>query len=386
MIAGSVELPALERVVFGQPAEIAVVEEVRRDGARKVFVISTRSLRHSQGGILERVERALGAAHAGTWTRIAAHTPVTDVVAAAASARAAHADVLVAIGGGSVVDATKAVQLALASRLEDVDAFTACINRTDQSDDGVLNHGLRSIAVPTTLSAAEFTSIVGITDPRTNTKSLIRHRRLVPRSVVLDPAATLSTPVSLLLSTGVRAIDHAVETYCSPGAHPASEHLSLHGLQLLGEALPRIKRAPQDLEARLKAQLGMWQAVTPVAAGVPVGASHGIGYVLGSVYGVPHGYTSCVMLPAVLDWNAALNAARQRALSTALGAPDRAAFEIIAWLIEELGLPRSLRAVGIKRADLDDIAERALGYEWVRTNPRPITRVEHIRDILERAW
>jgi maleylacetate reductase len=236
------------------------------------------------------------------------------------------------------------------------------------------------------LSAAEFTSIAGITNSRTHTKEIFSHRLFVPRTVVLDPAATLATPGWLLYSTGIRAVDHAVETFCSPLANPATEALSLQGLRLLSRALPRIKARSDDLEPRLEAQFGMWQAVAAVAAGVGVGASHGIGYVLGGTYGVAHGHTSCVMLPAVLRWNAAENAQRQRALSQAMDAPDRAAADLVAELIAGLDLPRSLRDVGIKAENLDEIAQRSLAYEAVRANPRLITRPEHVREILDFAW
>ena len=103
----------------------------------------------------------------------------------------------------------------------------------------------------------------------------------------------------------------------------ATEATSLQGLRLLSRALPAIKRSPRDLASRLEAQFGMWQAIAAGAAGVPTGASHGIGYALGATFGVAHGHTSCVMLPAVLKWNAAVNAERQKALSEAMGAPDR---------------------------------------------------------------
>jgi len=203
---------------------------------------------------------------------------------------------------------------------------------------------------------------------------------------VLDPAATLDTPAWLLFATGIRSVDHAVESYCSPMANPATEALSLQGLRLLHRALPRIKADPGDLRARLDAQFGMWQSIAAAAAGAGAGASHGIGYVLGASYGVPHGHTSCVMLPAVLTWNAAVNGERQRALSEAMAAPDQPASALVAELVATLDQPGSLRAVGIARDDLDTIAERALTYPQLRINPRPVTTAAQVREILELAW
>jgi maleylacetate reductase len=387
MISGHFTVQAQERIVFGKPAEIAVVEEAERYGAKRVFVVSTRSLAGRDNSPLQRIERALGERHVGTCSAIAAHSPREDVIAATEHARAARADLLVAVGGGSVVDAAKAVQLCLWFELETPEALDSHLARKSMGNEPALpSDPVRMISVTTTLSAAEFTSVAGITDSRSRTKETFSHRLFVPRSVVLDPAATLATPAWLLYSTGIRAVDHAAETYCSPRANPATEALSLQGLRLLCRALPRIKARPEDLEPRLEAQFGMWQAVAAVAAGVGVGASHGIGYVLGGTYGVAHGHTSCVMLPAVLRWNAAENAERQRALSEAMGASDRPAADLIAELIAGLDLPRSLRDVDIKAENFDEIGQRALAYEAVRMNPRPITRREDVREILELAW
>ena len=385
MNSGHFNIQAQERIVFGKPAGAAVLEEAERYAARRVFVVSTRSLARCDNGPLQRVIAALGAKHVGTCAGIAAHSPREDVIAAAAQARAAQADLLVAVGGGSVVDATKALQLCLWLGLEtpeDMDPYFGPSARKPEAP----GDAIRMLAVPTTLSAAEFTSTAGINNSRTQTKQTISHRLFAPRSVILDPAATLATPQWLLFCTGIRAVDHAAETYCSPRANPATEALSLQGLRLLARALPRIKANPADLEPRLEAQFGAWQAVAAVAAGVSVGASHGIGYVLGGTYGVAHGHTSCVMLPAVLRWNAAVNSERQRALSEAMGAPERPAADLVAALIASLDLPRSLRAVNIARSSLDDIAKRALGYEPVQMNPRPISRPEDVREILDLAW
>jgi maleylacetate reductase len=386
---GSYSVTAHERILWGRPAAEAVLEEADRYGAKRIFVTSTRSLTEKPDGPLQRLERALGSRHVGTYARIRSHSPREDVVAGAAAARAAKADLLVAIGGGSVIDATKAMQLCLWLSLESVDAMEPyCVGfeRHKSIALALPPDPIRMLSVSTTLSASEFTENAGITQSRTNTKQSFRHRLFAPRSIVLDPAATLETPQWLLFATGIRSVDHAVENYCNSRASLATEALSLQGLKLLYRALPAIKRDPRALEPRQEAQLGMWQAIAPSASGVPTGASHGIGYALGAGFGVPHGHTSCVMLPAVLTWNAALNAARQQELSAAMGAPERSAGELIKALVLSLDQPVSLRAVGIKRENLAELAQRALSYQPVQLNPRPIKSVEDIKEILELAW
>jgi alcohol dehydrogenase class IV len=124
---------------------------------------------------------------------------------------------------------------------------------------------------------------------------------------MLDPAITVHTPEWLWLSTGIRAVDHCVEGICSAEANPYADAQALHGLSLLTRGLPRVKADPADIEARLDCQIGSWLSMGPLASGVPMGASHGIGYVLGAAFDIPHGHTSCIM-PAVMRWNKPANA------------------------------------------------------------------------------
>jgi len=378
---------AQERLVFATPAADAVAAEVAAVGAERVFVVSGRSLGRLVEGPLQRIERALGTRHAGTFARMAAHTPREDVLTVIDALRAARADALVAIGGGSVIDGCKAAAIGLWAGVHDVAGFDRLVSAERREVSVVVPaDALRVIAVSTTLSAADFTASAGLTDSATRSKQSIVHRLLVPRVAILDPEATLDTPLGLLLSTGMRAVDHAVESYCAPSANPATAIHSLAGLRLLYDALPAIARDPHATGPRAEAQLGMWQAITAAGAGAGSGASHGIGYALGATFDVAHGHTSCVMLPAVLKWNAAVNADRQAALSAAMGRPDVAAGELVGALVKALGQPSTLRELGIDRDQFEEIARRALGYQPVRTNPRPIRSEEDVLQILELAW
>jgi alcohol dehydrogenase class IV len=154
---------------------------------------------------------------------------------------------------------------------------------------------------------------------------------------------------------------------------------------MLCHGLQRVKQNPNDTQARLDCQLGVWLSATGIMR-VDMGASHGIGHQLGAVAGVPHGHTSCVLLPAVLDYNVTENADRQALISRALGAPERAASELIAQTIAALGMPRTLRDVGVKQSDFEAIANGALQNMFVRANPRPIKTKSDVFQILERCW
>ena len=157
-------------------------------------------------------------------------------------------------------------------------------------------------------------------------------------------------------------------------------------MRLLAEGLPRVKRDPGDLEARLKCQIGVWQSMVPITAGVPMGLSHAIGHILGGTCDVPHGYCSCVMAPAVLAFNAPANGDRQRRISACFGQPERAASDVVDDFIRNLGMPRSLAEVGVERAQLQQIAEYTMLDFWSRTNPRQIKTATDVMPVLEMAY
>ena len=385
---GAFQVQAQEQIVFGKPAEVAVLELARQRGAKRVFLTSGRTLGSLQNGPLQKIAAALGELHCGSFAAITAHSPREDVIAGAQAARAAGADLLVAVGGGSVIDATKAMLGALWMNMDSPAAMEPY--RTGVPADQAKRieapaQPLRMIAVSTTLSASEFTPIAGVTDSATHTKQSFTHRLFAPVAVVLDPRATLDTPLDLLFNTGIRAVDHAAESFCSPFANPATEALALQGLKLLYRGLPAMQADPTDLNARMTAQFGMWQAIAGFAGGARMGASHGIGYALGATFGIAHGHTSCIMLPAVLQYNAAQNAARQRELSIAMGQPEVPAYRLIGDLIRGLKQPSRLADVKIGAEHFQDIAQRALVYPNLRDNPTPLTTPEQVIEVLRLA-
>ena len=209
---------------------------------------------------------------------------------------------------------------------------------------------------------------------------------MIPRTVILDPAASVPTPEWLFLSTGIRAVDHAVEDICSVNGQPLSEGTAFHALRLLGAGLPAVKADPADLDARLDCQIGAWMSMVGSQTGVPKGASHAIGHVLGGTANMPHGYTSCVMLPHVLRFNHPVNTDKQARVSDALGHAGEPAADVVAGLIVGLGLPTRLRDVGVKEDQLDLIAENSMHDRWVHTNPRKIDGPAIVRTFLAAAW
>lgn len=389
MRSGVYRYPQMERVIYGSPLADVLGAEVDRLDARAVFVLASGTLARDTD-VVTSIRRVLGNRCAGVAGKIGAHTPRADVVDAANAAREADADLLLTIGGGSITDAAKMVGLCLGNDVTEpsgLDNYRAMVAADGSVRRPSVNApGVRFIAIPTTLSAGEFNASAGCTDTARHVKESFAHPLMAPPTVILDPNVTVHTPDWLWLSTGIRAVDHAVEDLCSVNSQPMSDGASIHALRLLGAGLRAVKTNPADVAARLDCQLGAWMSMVGTQTGVTKGASHGIGHVLGGTAGVPHGYTSCVMLPHVLRFNHAVNAERQALVSEALGRPDEPAADVVASLIADLGLPGRLRDVGVKPEQLDTIAEHSMHDRWVHTNPRKIDGPATVRVLLDAAW
>jgi maleylacetate reductase len=384
MLTGTVQWTAQERVVHGKPAAEAVRAEIERIGAKRVLLLTTRSL--TDGPLIQNLTSALGDRCAGRFSEIRAHSPREAVIAGAALAREVEADHLLAVGGGSVIDATKTMLLALWRGVRDVDALSALAQKRGAKPLTPLDSDrMRMTAVPTTLSAAEFTASAGITDVQHKVKQSFSHPRMAPIAAILDPAATLETPMELLLSTGMRAMDHAVERWCSIRPHPLGDGLALQAMAMLAVNLPAIKARPDDLEPRLNCQLAAWLTQVSAIPGVPNGASHGIGYILGGYAGIPHGITSCISLSATLEWNEPVNAERQRAVAEKLGRPGARPCDVIRDFVKSLGLPVRLGDVGIGADRIPELARQYDGSGPIATNPRPVRGADDLAEILKLA-
>jgi alcohol dehydrogenase len=272
------------------------------------------------------------------------------------------------MGGGSPIDATKIVAFSLASGLDLRQPGAAERARESRLDPALVPP---HVAIPTTLSVAELSNSAGFTDEHENEKASLRAPELTPAAVFYDAELALHTPLPLWLSTGIRAVDHAVESILWPGSHPYSDTLGLEGLRRLQRGLLAACADPSDPEARTEGQLGAWFSFTfPAAAG---GLSHTLGKRIGSRHGIPHGVSSCLMLPHVMRYLAPRSARAQVNITAALGldvsgmpleqAAARAA-DAVAELIRQLGLPHHLADYGLSDADLEAAARPVASAEY----------------------
>lgn len=361
-----------DRVISGIGAVEGLPAEIDTLGASRVLLITGRTLA-TQTDLVRRVESILGARHAGTFAECGQHVPESSVAAAAAQAADCGADALVVFGGGSPIDTAKMVAL---KRLESGAAE------------------IPQLAMPTTLSAGEFTYAAGMTDEKTRVKHVYLDRRMQPRVVLFDPELCVPTPTWLWASTGVKALDHAVEGLWWPYSHPILETLALGAIADLQTHLPA-SRDPNALEDRLACQHAAWKSLFGLMNTQRIGLrlSHPIGHQIGAHWDIPHGVTSCIVLPSACRFLLERTKDAQARIGRAMGvtgSDDAAAAgcaDAIDRFIDGLEVPRRLSEAGAKREEIPVVARSvAAELEQFEAPDRDIATPEAIAKLLEALW
>ncbi|KAI0874343.1 putative Fe-containing alcohol dehydrogenase [Hypoxylon argillaceum] len=366
--------------------------------ATRLYVICSGSLaRHTSH--LEDLKQQLGPRLAGTRVGMRSHSLWSEILEVVADARRCGADCIVTLGAGSLTDAAKLVSYAIANSVSTPDELgSLCADIAPERRDSIEPSVVPVICIPTTLSGGEYSPFAGATNDHDHRKYSFSGPQIAgPALVILDPELATTTPASVWLSTGVRALDHCVEALCSLESNEDADEMARRGLKKLVPGLLKCKENPADLGARLDCFLGGRDSMVTATYGVPMGASHGIGHQLGPA-GVGHGETSCILNPVVCKYNYAkkANVARQDAVTEILwqDAQAIAVFEgrglkkesadlgdLMDAIIRALGLPRTLKEFGIGEDRLDGIAEHSLHDRWVKTNPAHLDK-ESVLEIL----
>ena len=311
---------------WGQGSVAQLGAELQRLEATRIGVVTTHSL-------IESVDR-LRVQPAATIV-IGQHAPMSQIDQGVEAAKSARIDGLVSFGGGSAIDAAKIISVRLADR------------------DG---RAVAHVAVPTTLSVAELAAGAGYTNEGGD-KAGMRDPRLMVETVIYDAELTLSTPLQLWLSTGIRALDHAVEGFLAAGEHPFTDVMAIDAIRRLFITLPRAKEAPDDLDVRTENQLAAWFSFTLPGASAS-GLSHTMGKQIGARHGIPHGVTSCLLLPHVMRYLAKTMPDRMLVLAQATGADPA---DRVEELIASLGLPQHISQYDVGQAELRRAAEELAG-------------------------
>jgi alcohol dehydrogenase len=388
--SGEYHFTRLETVVFGVGKVDALGSELSRRGAKRALIVTGKTLGRSK--LLDKVKSAAGSALAGVFAGAAQHVPSQTVTELVAEARRVNADAMVSFGGGSPIDTVKNA----AWQLMGGRSGSRIIDFADAAKDAGGGGAILHIAIPTTLSAGEFTPAGGVTDESTKVKGGVADPRLQARVVIIDPSLTVETPAWLWASTGMRALDHAVEGSYSTRHQLVTDTLAARAIALLNEhLLPSLQTHGEDeLEHRLQCQLAAWLSIFGMS-NTRGGISHALGHQIGPMWNVPHGITSCITLPHVMRFMADIAADRfgpiadgfsvrfdaRSPRSSAVECADRAAK-----FIGKFEVPTRLRDVGVPREEISRIAGTVLDEVKRANTVGAEVTLEQLVGILEAAY
>jgi maleylacetate reductase len=340
-----------QKIVFGAGSLAGCAREVELLGSRRAFILAT----PQQRTLADQVAALLGLAAVAIFDQAVMHVPAEVATRACEIAANCDVDCLVAVGGGSTTGLAKAIAL-----------------RT----------GLPILAIPTTYAGSEMTSIYGITE--SNLKRTGRDARVLPRTVIYDPALTAGLPVGMSMTSGINAIAHAAEGLYAPDSNPIMALMAEEGIRSMRLALPTLYASAHDAQARSQALYGAWLCGS-VLGNVGMGLHHKLCHTLGGTFNLPHAETHTVILPHALAYNAQHAPEAMLRIRRALGLEDQSvsAPQGIFDLIKSVGTPVSLREIGMHARDLDLACDTALQYQY--PNPRPLERAV-LRELLQHAF
>jgi alcohol dehydrogenase class IV len=334
------------RVIFGYGTFDRLAEEVRRLGAR-ALVVSTPGQRR----LADEAGQRLGSLLAGVFADAVMHVPFETARAALAVAERIDADCSVAIGGGSTIGLAKAI---------------------------ALDRNMPIVAVPTTYSGSEMTPVYGVTEG--GVKRTGRDARVLPKTILYDPALTLSLPPRVSGPSGMNAIAHCVEALYAEDANPVSSLLAAEGIRALARSLPVVVEAPASRGARAEALYGAWMGGSALGT-TSMSLHHKLCHTLGGAFGLPHADVHAVVLPQATAFNREAAPDAMRAAADALGTGDAA--EGLYDLAVRIGAPVALEQLGMPREGLDRAARLAVENPYY--NPRAVDYAG-VRLLLDAAY
>ncbi|OGA77388.1 MAG: maleylacetate reductase [Betaproteobacteria bacterium RIFCSPLOWO2_12_FULL_65_14] len=319
------------RVVFGAGAVAHLAAEVERLGAKRVLLIST----PGRAEMVQSLSKDLPVA--GVFDQAVMHTPVDKVEEARKQAAAANADCCVAVGGGSTIGYGKAI---------------------------ALTSGMPVLAVPTTYSGSEMTTIWGVSEG--GAKKTGRDPKVLPRTVIYDPQLTLGLPPAVSAASGMNAMAHCVEALYAHDGNPIVSLMAEEGIRALAPALSKIVSQPKNLEARTDALYGAWLAGCTIST-TSVALHHKLCHVLGG-FGLPHAETHAIVLPHAVRYNHDAAPKAMARIRKAMGGGDAAT--ALYDLEAKLGIPLRLADIGMKEQDIERAAR--IAAEAPYPNPRKV--------------
>ena len=376
-----------ETSYFGAGSRKVIAEEVAKRGYKKALIVTDKDL--IKFGVADQVIAVLKDANIPyeIFDEVKPNPTVKNVKAGIAAFQAAGADFMIAIGGGSSMDTSKAIGI--------------IINNPEFSDvvslEGVANTKKKSvpvIALPTTAgTAAEVTINYVITDEENVKKMVCVDPNDIPTLAIIDPELMLSMPRGLTTSTGMDALTHAIEGLITLGAWEMSDMFETKAIEMIAKWLPKAVENPSDIEAR--DGMATAQYIAGMAfSNVGLGLVHGMAHPLGAYYDIPHGVANALLLPFVMEYNKEAAKAKYRTIAEAMGVDTSsmsddeaadAAVKAVKDLAIRVRIPQHLSEIGVPESGLPTLAQAAFNDVCTPGNPRQ-TNVEEILAIYKKAF
>lgn len=375
-----------ETSYIGSGAITHIVDEVKLRGYKKALVVTDKDL--IKFNIAQRVTKLLEENNLEfeIFDDVKANPTINVVKAGIEKFNSAKADYLIAIGGGSSIDTAKAIGIIVNNpEFADVRSLEGAVETK--------NKCVPIIAVPTTAgTAAEVTINYVITDEERKRKFVCVDPHDIPVIAVVDSEMMSSMPKGLTASTGMDALTHAIEGYITKGAWELTDTLHLKAIEIISRSL----RSAVNNEPKGREDMALGQYIAGMGfSNVGLGIVHGMAHPLGAFYDTPHGIANAVILPYVMEYNASCTGEKYKEIARVMGVKDvdnmsveeyrKAAVDAVKKLSEDIGIPKTLKEIGVKEEDLHDLAESAFADACTPGNPRD-TSVEEIYELYKSIY
>lgn len=373
------------KIIFGAGSIKELRKVLEEKGLKRVLLVTDKLLREKREIVGKAVE-IIGDRLVGIFDEVVQDSGIHIVNSGGRVARELKVDSIVSIGGGSVIDTGKGIAVlnALGGKITDYDGFNILTER-------ITPH----IAIPTTAgTGSEVTMAAVIKDHEMKRKLIFGDLHIIPDVAILDPELTLSLPPDITAATGMDALSHCIEAMYSQQREVFSDALALHGIRLISTYLPIAYKEGTDMVARGALLIASCMAGAAFS-NAQVGLVHALAHVLGGKYGIPHGVANALFLPYVMEFNLPECPDVYAEISNAFGIKRgslssedyaRKGIEFVKNLIKTLNLPSKLSELGVKRNDLEIMAEEVLGDGCIVYNPRFAMDVEVVKSVLESAY
>lgn len=382
----------VERIMRGLSAKQAIPVLLDRYGYKSPYIVASKTLNRKTEAI-DEIRHALGSRVIGSTDDVGEHAPIDNILSAAKQISEAGADVIISIGGGSVLDFSKFVQLAVSERAYSRDALLAfqlkmSPDRTETICTSTAAPSIRQIAVPTTLAAAEWTASGTPLDTTTGRKVHFRAVQGAPRAIIYDPEMLVHTPRRLLYASAIRGLDHSINSYLSIRPHPLVDLIALEAVKIYLANLPRLAENPCDREALSACQLATWYTGMGNVAMAPMhGFSHYMVHLLAPHIGAGHSVTAGPLMLAQARWIEEQPTPRYKQLLGGALPARRTLSEALESLLGVLGLPTSLSELGATPKHLEEIIPLAMRHpSLTRHSVRPLENEQELTRVLEMAF